>query len=540
MLSGYEFKDSPQLAEDRKAAIPQLTAQARSTAIHSIARAREELKLRAARQAWMDDPVLWAKERLGIHLWSLQREIAMSVKDNKKTIVKSCHDSGKTFLAAVLVCWWIDTRPDDQTMVVSTAPTAYQVNKLLWEYIRQIHNKHKLSGVVSEASEWKSEGNRYTVAYGRKPADTNLHGFQGMHRRYVLVILDEACGIPQSIWTGVDTITTNPDNRILAIGNPDDPATEFGRIFDPKNEKTTGYGWNKFTISAFDTPNFTEEKYELPEGMAEMLLDPKWVEDKAKRWGVNSSRYIAKVRAEFPEESFDTLFPPKVLTEALDRDLYELRLVEDDAPVVLGVDVARFGGDLTTVVSNHGGVIRVLGAWSKADTVESAQQINRLAALSAANEVRVDGTGLGAGVVDQLRRLCGHRYVVVEMVGSERSPDNTRWINARAYWHDTLLHKLRNGVIDLPQYLNDDEDAARLYADLEVIRYLFKKGALQVESKDEIRKRLKKSPDFSDAVVYATAEVDLNALSAQLAPNERLYVDPMAEYIGRGYAVSPY
>ena len=466
--------------------------------------------------------------------------IAESVWDNKRTIVKSCHDSGKTFLAAVLVCWWIDTRPQDQTMVISTAPTAYQVNKLLWEYIRTLHRVHKLAGSVSEASEWKGDA-RQVIGMGRKPADTNIHGFQGIHRKYVLVIIDEACGVPEQIWTGVEAITTNPENRVLAIGNPDDGATEFGRIFLEKDPS-----WTPFTISAYDTPTFTDEINELPEGMAELLLEAAWVEDKKISWGLDSSRYKSKVLAEFPDASVDTFFSPLILQLGLtNQEVLEKEISSESRPV-FGVDVARFGDDATVVVSNMQGVLTVVGAWDKTDTYESAMRIHNLAVQAGASQVRVDATGIGVGVVDQLKRVCSNWYAVIEMVGSAASPDNTRWFNSRAYLYDSLREGMARGYIGLPPFEHKGTNEQRLYEELEGIRYRFiaGSGAMLIESKDDMRKRGVKSPDFADAATYAIAPIDLEAPNLGMAPNEVMIYDPMADEDlwgeVRGYVISPW
>jgi len=474
--------------------------------------------------------VLWAKERLGIDLWSLQRDIAESVRDNKKTIVKSCHDSGKTFLAAILICWWIDVHPPEQTVVVTTAPTDAQVKKLMWEYVRKLHRNHNLSGVVSEAAEWKSE-DRDIVGFGRKPADTNIHGFQGIHRMFVLVIIDEACGVPQQLWTGVEAITTNAPNRVLAIGNPDEPNTEFGRIFIQKDPS-----WTPFTISAFDTPNFTDEYKEMDPDVRLTLLDPAWVEEKKISWGENSGRYRAKVLAEFPISSDENLFPISLLQDCVDRTL----LPPSDARPVLGVDVARFGNDKSTVVMNMGGVIEVLDSWEKADTVETAHRVHEIALRVGAEQVRVDDTGVGAGVTDQLIRLGAGMYHVIRMVGSAASPDIRKWYNARAFWHDDLREQMTRGEISLPEFSVAASDSKTLFEELEGLRYGFLRGAILIESKDQMRARGMKSPDFSDAAVYASAKLDVDDPMLRLAPGDIIIDDPWAEWDAQGYVISPY
>jgi len=177
-------------------------------------------------QRLANDPVTWASERAGVHLWSKQREIAETLAAHKRTAVQSAHGIGKSFLAATLAAWWVDVHPADETMVVTTAPSLDQVHAILWEEIRGLHDRASLSGVVQRTDRWLVGGR--LVGMGRKPPDYSESAFQGIHRRYVLVILDEACGIPAWLWTAVETITTGDDCRIMAIGNPDDPNSHSG------------------------------------------------------------------------------------------------------------------------------------------------------------------------------------------------------------------------------------------------------------------------------------------------------------------------
>jgi hypothetical protein len=114
------------------------------------------------------------------------------------------------------------------------------------------HRKAGLPGRTTLDAKWYI-GNEL-VAYGRKPADYDPAAFQGIHARYVLVIIDEAGGVPTSIFDAVDALATNVDARVVAVGNPDDPASHFAVICKP------GSGWHVETISAFDTPAYTGEK----------------------------------------------------------------------------------------------------------------------------------------------------------------------------------------------------------------------------------------------------------------------------------------
>ncbi len=434
---------------------------------------------------YLTDTAAWVRDRLGEHLWSKQREIAASVLNHRRTAVQSCHDSGKSYVASRIAAHWLDVHPPGEAFIVSTAPTYAQVHAILWEEIRKtakLAEKHgePLPGRVLQSDVWKLDDGTI-VGWGRKPADTDSHGFHGIHRRYVLVVIDEACGVPRQLWTAVEAITTNADCRILAIGNPDDPNTEFGDVCKP------GSGWNTIRISAFDTPNFTGE--DVPDELRHLLLDPEWVEDKRRRWGEESPRYIAKIKGEFPDIGIDTLFPPSLLEAAQQRTL------EPSGRTVLGVDVARYGTDRTVIYLRRGPVLRLFGEYGKQATTETTGKVIAAKADTGADEIRVDGVGVGGGVVDQLTE---HGHAVLDMQAGASATEKDRFANARAEWAWMLRDAMEAGDVDLDP--TDDELAAQLGA----LKYRHtSKGQIAIESKDEMRKRGLPSPDRADAAILA-------------------------------------
>lgn len=438
---------------------------------------------------YLTDPVGWVKTRLGGHLWSKQQEIARSVVANRRTAVKSCHNAGKSHLAGKIAAWWIDVHPPGEAFIVSTAPSYPQVHAILWEEIRKAAKtpgREPLMGRVLQSDEWKLDDGTL-VGWGRKPADTDQHGFQGIHRRYVLVILDECCGIPEQLWTAVEAITTNADCRILAIGNPDDPNTEFGKVCKP------GSGWNTIKVSAFDTPNFTDEPF--PDELRPLMLDPHWVEDKKRRWGETSPRYVSKVLGEFPEVGDDTLISPRWIEAAQQRTL------EPGSHTVLGVDVARFGSDRTVFSLVRGPVMRIIGDYSKQRTTETTGRVIDAKRERMVDEIHVDGVGVGSGVVDELLEL-GHD--VVDMQSGAAAVDREHFANARAEWWWALRQRFEDGDADIDPA--DDELAAQLGA----MKFKYTaRGQVLIESKDDMRKRGLPSPDRGDALMLGVAKAPL-------------------------------
>ena len=439
---------------------------------------------RTRRKSYLTDPDAWARDKLGAFLWSKQREIVQSVVFNRRTAVRSSHGPGKSFIAGMLAAWWIDTHPAGEAMVVTTAPTHRQVHGILWEEIRKQHRKGDLPGRVLMTDQWYLGDS--LIGEGRKPADHDDDGFQGTHRRYVLVILDEACGVPENLYTGAESITTNEHCRILAIGNPDDPTSPFHDACKPNS------GWNVIGISTFDTPNFTGE--EIPESLVDLLPSRTWQEGRLKKWGADSPLYISKVLGQFPESSEDTLIPLSWVVRAQNREIVPRRFDESK----MGLDVARFGSDRTVAYHNHGGRVRLVMDVGKQKTTETAGRVANLWKELRTSDINVDGVGVGGGVVDMLEE---DGYPVNDMQAGGGSSAPTKFLNARAEWYWNLRVMFERDEIDLDP---EDEDLASQLSSIKF--HHTRRGQVQIESKDEMKKRGMPSPDRADAVMLAVNE----------------------------------
>ena len=436
----------------------------------------------------LTDPDAWVRERLGGFLWSKQREIMSSIVANRRTAVRSSHGIGKSYTAAQVAAWWIDTHPPGQAIVVSTAPTYKQVHAVLWEEIRAGHRKGNLPGRVTLDDEWKIGD--ILVGFGRKPADHDEHGFQGIHRRYVLAIIDEACGVPAQLWTAVEAITTNDDCRILAIGNPDDPASEFAKACRP------GSGWQVLGVSTFDTPAFTGEP--VPADLLPLLPSRDWAADALKRWGESSPLYQSKVLGEFPENAEDTVVP---LSWAEGCRTLEQPFALEGATVELGVDIGA-GGDETVIQERIGPVAGRTWHNRSRDPMEVTGLIVQVINETGAMSVKVDVIGWGWGVWGRLVELGeegAHAAVVHAVNVGESSTDPTRFPKLRdQIWWEVGREQSEDRAWDLASV--DDDTLAQLTAP----KYtLDSSGRVKVEPKADTRKRLGRSPDGADALLLA-------------------------------------
>jgi hypothetical protein len=373
-----------------------------------------------------------------------------------------------------------------EAFVVTTAPTTAQVEAILWPEIGKAHRKGNLPGRITLDAKWYM--GQELVAYGRKPADYDQAAFQGIHAKYVFVLLDEAVGIPKSLFDAVDALATNVNARVAAVANPDDPSSHFAQVCKP------GSGWVVKRISAFDTPAYTGEK--VPEELLPLLVSPEWVEERKIRWGVNSPIYQSKVLGEFPDISDDSLILPRWIEAAQKRSL------ERNRRPVMSWDIARFGEDETVGMRREGGWIRLSRAHHKADTmtttghiVKAHRDINDEKGLNDFPTIIVDVVGVGAGVYDRLVEL---GLPVVAYNGGEAPYDKERFVNARAedYWN--LRELFENGEIDIDEL--DDVLAAQLGS----LKWtLDSRGRIKIESKDDMRKRGMPSPDRADTVAQA-------------------------------------
>ncbi|MBG6106557.1 hypothetical protein [Frigoribacterium sp. CG_9.8] len=365
-----------------------------------LPRVVDGLETDARKAQYLTDPVLWAKDILGVDLWWKQCEIAYAIaRGTKKSIaVRAGHGVGKSFLSAVLVAWWIDIHPLGSSFVATTAPSAAQVKAILWREIRGLMAKsiernkeylrlqkdgkdttgwpdHALPGYITGNDEWKTSLG-VLVAQGRKPPDHKEDAFQGIHAQYVLAIGDEAVGLNEAMIDSLSNITSNDTSRRLLIANPTNPASRLGAIFSGKiNDKTGeeyGASWDLHAISVLDSPNFhgggrcvegCERKAEhdkLPFGLGmsadalRALSGPTYVEEKRLEYGEDSPRYRSRVLGMFAYDSGNNLFTEFALGKGRDATCF----VADDSRRVLAVDVARAEtGDSTFCYTSESGLM---------------------------------------------------------------------------------------------------------------------------------------------------------------------------------------
>jgi phage terminase large subunit len=440
------------------------------------------------------DPVWWVREVLGGFLWSKQREVLESLRDNRRTAVRSGHGVGKTHTAADAVLWFLYSFPEAR--VITTATTFSQVRDLLWREINNLHGKalFPLGGQVLQ-TRIELEDGRFAVGLSAKPE--NKESFQGHHAQHILLVFDEASGVPEPIFEAGEGYMTTAGAKQLLIGNP---TRTQGTFFDAFNSRLDEY--HQIAISALDAPAFIGE--EVPDDVASRLVSEEWVAERRKWEG--TPLWDIRVLGEFPEEDDNTVFPMSLL-----RTAQALELPGTDKGQY-GCDIARMGEDQTAIYRNRGGVIRVVKVVGKQDTMATTGLIAKLLKVRGDVPAQIDAVGVGAGVFDRLRE---QNLPVFEFNAGAAPLDRERFINRRAEVFWSLRERMEDEEIDLPPEGEDDD----LIAQLGSLRwFLDSRGRIGIESKDDMRKRGLPSPDRADAVAMAAIPPPVIALTSDTSP----------------------
>ena len=436
----------------------------------------------------LNDPVFFAEKILGTPLWEKEKEILLAVRDNKETAVKSCHASGKTFTASRVIHWWLCSEED--SIVITTAPTFRQVKEILWREVR--------SAVIGKSIYPKDSILDTQINLGPKWFALGLSTdrpdqFQGFHSKRLLVIGDEASGISQEIYEATDGLAAT---RYLWIGNPLKNEGRFADAFKNQNVK-------KITISAFDTPNIKGNGIVIPG-----LITMDDIERMRAYYGENSDVYRVRILGEFPLADVDSLISVDDVYKAIQREV----AVPSQWEKKIGVDVARFGDDRTVILVRQMEKVIRKEIFSTLDTMEITGRVLRIAKEEnvMGDNIYVDVIGIGAGVVDRLHEQ-GFRVQGVNV--ATKPDDEEHYRNLRVELYAKLKEWLKTA--DLP-----DDD----FYELANIKYKFdSSGKLQLESKEDMKKRGLHSPDVADALMLTFATKEGVYVQEQSKPIEQYY-----------------
>ena len=450
-------------------------------------------------------PGLFFRNILGVEPTEKQEEVLLSIRDHKRVAVKSSHATGKSFTADRVALWFLYTNP--QSVVITTAPTDRQVKAVLWKEIAAALRDARIP-MGGNLLQQRLEVTPDHFAIGFSSSDTDDSRFHGFHAKGgVLVVVDEAGGVSPTVYEGIEGVLTGTKSRLLQIGNPTSGSTAFAREFSDKFSPST----KKITISAFDSPNLMEfgidmdairGNYweELIQGRKlpnPYLVDASWVYDKFLRWGEDDPRFQSRVLGEFPDAADDALIPKNWIELAQERDLPS---VSSDS--TMGVDVARYGSDLSVIALRNGSTVRIVETHAKLDIISLAGFVIKAWKRNGRPGICIDEIGLGAGLVDFLASK-GLPAVGVNVAKGSSSPDRFKNLRAELYWK--LRQQFEEGTIDIDPAGSEHGD--ELFRDLQSIRWHpDNQDRVQLVSKEQMKKKGMGSPDFADAVALTYFE----------------------------------
>lgn len=454
---------------------------------------------------YQHDPVGYVQRVLGVDfLWEQMVAILESIRDNPFTAVAACHASSKTFTAACAALWWFQSfRP---SKVVTTAPGGRQVGDLLWAEIRKLHGQARIQlpgepgvtryqmpdppGAPGRNADW------YATGFSTRPDEAGNAAvkFQGYHSPHLLLIFDEATGILTPIFDAAWGVLTGDHVRWLLLSNPTDPSSRFAEYFAHPD-------WNAIHIDGLDTPNVKAGRTVAPFLITQSFIDRLL---RAVNGDTGSPEYLVKVRGVFPPAASDQLIGLDVVQGAYGRTLAG----RQDVAATVGVDVARFGDDRTTIYVVRGAQVIHAERWSNRRTTWTARRAIQLAKWAGltrqqSRNVYVDDTGVGGGVTDTMVDD-GWAPTAVNFGSKPTSKGEELYADRRTeLWCNLRNWLLREAHLgDLP-----DDTQRILKADLTMPKYSFlPRGVRKLESKDQLRKRLGRSPDDGDALALAVAD----------------------------------
>jgi hypothetical protein len=414
-----------------------------------------------------------------------------------KIAVASGHGIGKSALVAMLIAWAISTFEDAR--VIITANTEPQLRTKTWPEVlkwqaRAINAGWFTPGATSikvkderRAATWRCD----MVSWN----ETNTEAFSGLHNagKRIVVIFDEASSIADRVWDVTEGALTDAGTEIIwcCFGNPTLNTGRFRECFGKNKHR-----WVTRQIDSRTVEGTNQEQIR------------QWVED----YGEDSDFVRVRVRGEFPRAASQQFIPSDVVARCrkLIAEGYE------GLPKVLAADVARYGDDQTVIALRQGRKAQILFKGRGLSTAETAEKLIEFMRLESPKGVVVDADGIGAGVVDHLHYR-GYGRSVFEFHGGEKAMNASMYSNRRA----EVWGKMRDMLAAGMQIPDDPE----MEADLVGVQYGFARDqVIQLERKDDMKRRGLSSPDLADALAMTFAV----SLMAPKQNAEARYVYPGA------------
>ena len=388
----------------------------------------------------------------------------------------SGHGIGKSALVAWLIRWIMDTRPFAKGVV--TANTGEQLRTKTWAELAKWHylgiTTHwwQLNASAGSMNYYHKDYREQWRCDAQTSREENSEAFAGLHaaNSTPFYIFDEASGIPDKIFEVREGGLTDGEPMLFDFGNP---TRNTGRFF----QNMEGRFRRSYVRRYIDSRDVEQTNKELFK---------KWEED----YGVDSDFFKVRVRGVFPDAGSLQLIPMSLYEDNVEVDIH----VQPYDPLIMAVDVARFGDDRSVIWLRRGRDADTDNdvehqIFQKLDTMQLSARIAAIASEKRPDAIFIDGGGVGGGVVDRCRQL----GLEVQEINFGGKATQRGVSNLRAQMYVNLKEALEYGV-RLPKM----ED---LRTDLTSVEYGYNlKNDLQLEKKDDMKRRGLASPDLGDAL----------------------------------------
>lgn len=460
--------------------------------------------------AW-DDPAQWG--RVNMQGWDptwYQVDIGRILAKERKVSVVGPHGIGKTGTDANILLWFANTREARgiDWKVITTAGAWRQLQRYLWPEVQKWARRLR---VPIRRDQLLTMDLKLHYGQAFAVASDDPANIEGAHADEILYIIDEAKNVPPDTWDAIEGAMSAGNAYCLANSTP---GKAEGRLFEIHSKRQGYEDWTTIHVK-------------LEDAIKAGRIKPEWAEARARQWGKTSPIYLNRVLGEFSTTDSDGVIPLDWLEAANERwkELEEAGRLESSPLTAVAADVATEEGvDKTIIVNRHGQVLTTVLSLPHVDTMKTARHVKIvLDTKASAQKTRklrpiavIDAIGVGTGVVDTLRE---QGYKVDAFMGSNKPKfqDKTgelTFLNRRAeaWWGlRDLLNPAFGSDIAIPEI-------PTLIGDLVAPKWdQTPSGAIKIEEKDEVRKRLGRSPDEGDAVTMAfNARVDrsVNLLDA--------------------------
>lgn len=451
-----------------------------------------------ALDVYYDDPVAFLEDMLDMECDEWQAEVAADISEHPKVAVKSGQGVGKTALEAGLIIWFLACRP--YAKVVATAPTMQQLYDILWAEI----DKWLRSSMASNLLTWtktkvymNGDSERW---FATAKTATKPENMQGFHEDHMLFVVDEASGVADCIMEAILGTLTGEDNKLLLMGNPNRIDGVFYDAFNKDRDK-----FKTHTVSSRNSKRTSRDNIAMLES----------------KYGKDSDVCRVRIDGQFPKGSLDSFISLETVELASSKD-NQIRQADIDAAKTLhiGVDVARFGDDKTVITPRVSAKVFEFRKFSKKDTMETAgnviacckEYMRRFPGVKKCM-IKVDDSGVGGGVTDRLKEVIKDEklpYMVIPVNNGSAATDAyyfnlgaQLWGHVKELLESNFSNKMQ-GKNDVQIELPNDEEMIK---QLSIRKYhMTSKGKIQLESKDEMKKRGLGSPDTADSLSLALHE----------------------------------